>query len=181
VRGLDYERVLTISLSEAFSGIKRIIRWLEIDGHEREIEASIPPGVRDGVIVKIVGAGGEGTNGGPQGDLYLVIRVSPEPGLEQKGDDLYTRVEVEVSTAALGGEVEVQSVERRLNVTIPPETQNNQVFRLAGQGMPRLSKPAERGDLYVRVELAAPVGLSEEERDLFQRLRDLRTERKKAA
>ncbi len=160
-----YEQPVTISLREAYSGTKR---YLEIGG--RRVEASIPPGARDGTKVRLRGIGPTGPDGRP-GDLYLVIQVMEDPLFERKGDDLYTQTTVDVFTALLGGEAEVTTLEGRLLLTIPPGTQPDQLFRLAGRGMPLLKNPQQKGDLYVRVKVQIPKQLSPRQRALLEEAR----------
>jgi DnaJ-class molecular chaperone len=136
----------------------------------KRIQVKIPAGVDNGSKIRVAGEGQPGIGGGPRGDLFLVISVKPDPNFERKGDDLYTDVNVELVKAMLGGEVPVPTPDgRRLILTIPPETQNDRTFRLAGKGMPRLRGEGS-GNLYARVTVVLPMRLSSEERQLFERL-----------
>jgi DnaJ-class molecular chaperone len=136
----------------------------------KRIQVKIPPGVDNGSRIRIAGEGQPGIGGGPRGDLLLVISVKPDNAFERKGDDLYTDVNVELVTAMLGGQVAVPTPDdRRLLLTIPPETQNGRVFRLAGKGMPRLRGEGS-GNLYARVKVVLPMHLSSAERALFEEL-----------
>ena len=95
------------------------------------------------------------------GDLYLRVRLAPHPVFERKGRDLYVKVPVPVTTAVLGGEAEVPTLAGKpARLRIPPLTQNGQVFRLKGYGMPAVGKPDEKGDLYARVDVQLPTQLS---------------------
>jgi DnaJ-class molecular chaperone len=136
----------------------------------KKIQVKIPPGVDNGSKIRVAGEGQPGIGGGPRGDLFLVISVKPDPTFERKGDDLHVDIDVELVKAMLGGEVPVPTPEgRKLILTIPPETQNNRVFRLAGKGMPRLRGDGS-GNLYARVKVVLPMRLSAEERELFEKL-----------
>lgn len=136
----------------------------------KRIQVKIPAGVDNGSRIRIAGEGQPGIGGGPRGDLLLIISVKPDPAFERKGDDLYTDVNVELVTAMLGGQVAVPTPDdRRLLLTIPPETQNGRVFRLAGKGMPRL-RGEGNGNLYARVKAVLPMHLSPGERALFEEL-----------
>jgi DnaJ-class molecular chaperone len=140
----------------------------------KRIQVKIPPGVESGSRIRVAGEGQPGTAGGPRGDLYLVITVKPDPLYERKGDDLSLDFEVDLLTAMLGGEAQVLLPDaRKLALTIPPETQNGRVFRLAGKGMPRLRGEGS-GNLFARVKVILPMQLTEEERDLFQQLARIR-------
>lgn len=192
--GPDSEQPLEVTLDEVLNGSRRVVtvQAPEVCGacqgrgavggrpcrtcrgrgttlRDRRIEVKIPPGVRDGSRVRLAGEGGPGSGGGPRGDLYLVVSVRPDPHFERRGNDLYCDVQVPLTTAMLGGEVELQGLKGKLRLTIPPETQNGRVFRLAGQGLPDLQTKA-RGDLYARVRVELPTRLSSSERQLFEQL-----------
>ena len=141
----------------------------------KTIEVRIPPGVATGSRIRVAGQGGAGDHGGPNGDVYLRVNVRPDTRFEREGDDLRTEIEIPLYTAILGGEVVVPTPTGRVALTIPPSTQPGRVFRLRGQGMPRLKGGTnDRGDLRARVRVALPTELSAEERELFQKLHDLR-------
>ncbi len=136
----------------------------------KRIQVKIPPGVDNGSKIRVAGEGQPGIGGGPRGDLYLVITVKPDPLYERKGDDIYADIEVDLFTAILGGEVPLALPDgRKLVLTIPPETQNGRVFRLAGKGMPHL-KGDGNGNFYARVKVVLPTQLTSEERSLFEKL-----------
>lgn len=168
-RGRDLEQPVQISLYEAYAGAKRLI-----DKNGRRLEVTIPPGVKTGSRVRMAGAGVEGTAGGGAGDLFLVVEVAPDPRFRRTGDDLTSELDVPLATAILGGEVRVPTLAGDVQLKIAPETQNGRRIRLAGQGMPKLKNPTERGDLYLTVQVQLPAGLTDEERRLFERLRELR-------
>ncbi len=168
-QGQDYTQQLEITLEESFKGTSRILR---IGG--RRIEVKIPKGSKTGTKVRVRGEGGPGQNGGPKGDLYLEVKVTPHPNFEQVGDDLYTELPVDLYTAVLGGEAVVPTFKGKVKLKIPPETQSGRTFRLKGQGMPRLRQPDERGDLYAKVMVKLPENLSDEEIELFEELADMR-------
>jgi len=136
----------------------------------KRIQVKIPAGVDNGSKIRVAGEGQPGIGGGPRGDLYLAISVKSDMLFERKGDDLYVSVDVELVKAMLGGEVPVPTPDgRKLILTIPPETQNNRTFRLAGKGMPRL-RGEGNGNLYAQVKVVLPMHLSAEERELFETL-----------
>jgi curved DNA-binding protein len=165
-RGRDYEQEIEISLREAFEGTTRI---LQKGG--RRLEVVIPPGAREGTRVRMAQEGGPGTASGEAGDLYLRIRVAPDPEFERRGDDLYITVPVDLYTAVLGGEVLVPTLNGSVILTIPGGTQNGRRFRLRGKGMPRLRQPDQRGDLYAEADVRLPESLTPRERELFEELR----------
>ena len=139
----------------------------------KQIEVKIPAGVRDGSRVRVAGQGEKGYGGGPSGDLYLVTSIKPHRIFERKEDDLYVEVTVPFTMAVLGGEAEIPTPKGKIALKIPPETQNGRVFRLGGQGMPHLGSSA-KGDLMATIKVVLPANLSEEEKKLFEELRQLR-------
>jgi curved DNA-binding protein len=169
-RGRDNEQSLEISLEDAFKGSTVSLRW---EGG-RQIEARIPPGVQTGSRVRLSGQGEAGGGGGPAGDLYLKIQVKPHGSFKREGDDLHVSVPIDLYTALLGGKVYVPTLERPVELTVPAETPNGKVFRLRGLGMPKLHEPQVRGNLYATVEVQLPKRLSQEERQLFEKLRTMR-------
>jgi len=136
-----------------------------------KVSVTLPPGADDGVRVRIPGKGRPGRHGGPPGDLYLEIRVRPDPRFERKGYDLYLKHPVDLFTAVLGGEVVVPTLTGKVKLRIPPGTQGGQKFRLRGQGLPR--PDGSRGDLYVEVQISVPTRLTPEARRKFEELRAL--------
>lgn len=164
---------VTVTLEEAYSGAKRTIQTPEdplsgVPG--RTLEVNIPPGVHSGSRVHI----GVPDKGTVPLDIYLRVTVAQHATLERKGDDLLTAVNVPVWDAVLGGEVEVPAITgRRVALKLPPETQNGRAFRLKGKGMPR-SGGSGHGDMLVTVKVVLPSKLTDEERQLFERLRELR-------
>jgi curved DNA-binding protein len=166
-RGQDLEHEVEISLAEAFHGTTRL---LSRDG--RRLEVRIPAGAKTGTRVRVRGEGG-GVTGGQAGDLYLKVRVAEDTRFERKGDDLHMSVPVDLYTAVLGGEVRVATLAGEVRLKVPAGSQNGQVFRLRGKGMPKLRQPAEHGDLYARLDVRLPTNLTPEQRELFEQLRRL--------
>jgi len=168
-RGRDYEQPVEITLQEAYRGTARI---LQMDGQRLEVQ--IPAGARTGTRVRMSGQGASGVAGAPAGDLYLRVTVLPDPRFERKGDDLHTTVVADLYTLVLGGEIRVPTLTGEVALTVPSGTQNGRTFRLRGKGMPRLRQPDQHGDLYAKVEVRLPTGLTQEQRDLFEQLRGLK-------
>ncbi len=164
-KGQDVEAVVELSLEEAYRGETRAFQI-----GDRRIEARIPPGVRTGSRVRLSGQGGPGRNGGPAGDVYLIIGLLPHPTFELEGDDLYTRVSVDFYTAALGGEALVPTLDRTVTLKIPPKTQADRTFRLRGKGMPKPKDPNSKGDLYARTKLVLPENMTEQELNALREL-----------
>ena len=171
--GRDIEDDIELSLEDAIGGATRRLS-IKQEGHTRSVDVRIPAGVTDGSRVRIPGEGEHGAGGARAGDLYLRVRLAPHPDFERRGRDLHTRVSVPVTTAVLGGEAEVPAIgDRPLRLKIPPMTQNGQVFRLKGHGMPALGKPGDRGDLYAAVTITLPRHLTPEQRKHYEELAKL--------
>src|SRR4051794_26381135 len=149
-----------VTLEEVMTGTKRL---LDIDG--RRLEVNIPAGVSDGQRIRFskVAAGS---------DAYIRVKVQPHPTFSRDGANLNRELPVTLREALLGAEVPVRTLTGRVMLRIPPETQNGRSFRLTGQGLPHFRKEG-RGDLYVRVRVALPTGLSDEARDSAEKFLDL--------
>jgi DnaJ-class molecular chaperone len=167
-KGRDVEDTLDLTLEDAFRGATRRFS-IKHDGHARTVDVRIPAGVGDGSRVRVAGEG-EPSAGGA-GDLYLRIRLQPHPQFQRKGADLHVTVPVALTTAVLGGEAEVPTLgDKPLRLRIPATTQNGQVFRLRGHGMPVVGKAQDRGDLYATAAVQLPTTLSSEQREHFEAL-----------
>jgi len=172
-KGRDVEQEITLGLEDAYGGAMRRLA-IKHDGHARTVDVRIPPGVGDGSRVRVAGEGEHGSGGEQSGDLYLRIRLAPHAKFTRKGKDLYTHVVIPLTTAVLGGEDEVTTLGgKALRLKIPPTTQNAQVFRLKGHGMPAIGKTAEHGDLYATVNVQLPRSLTADEREHFEALQKL--------
>ena len=110
-----------------------------------------------------------------QNDVLLKVEVQPHESFTRTGDDLRVQVPVDLYTALLGGEITVPTLERPVALTVPASTQNGRTFRLRGLGMPKLKQPDQRGDLLAEVSIKLPTDLTAEEKELFQKLRALRS------
>ncbi|MEA1978114.1 MAG: J domain-containing protein [Chloroflexota bacterium] len=165
--GRDIKQPVTITLSEANTGTTRV---LTVNG--KKIEVTIPPGSRTGTKVRVSGLGEAGAQ--KTGDLFLVITIAPDPRFKLEKDDLYTRVNVDLYTAILGGEVEVPTLSGNVVLTIPAGSQPDQSFRLKGRGLPNLRNKKKRGDLYARLDISLPRKLNSRERKLFKELAKLK-------
>lgn len=171
--GADLEHELELSLDEAFAGTTRILQLVGADGTTRRLEIQLPAGVNDGKGIRYSGQGSPGYAGGPAGDLIVRVRIRPHDRFMRDGDDLSTKLAVPLTTLVLGGEVEVPTLAGRRLLRIPAETGDGRRFRLSGQGMPRLGRDGERGDLYVEVHAQLPRNLSRRQQALFEELAQL--------
>lgn len=156
--GQDSEAEIQVTLGESYNGTTRLIRT-----GERQIEAKIPKGVRTGSKVRLAGQGGPGIAGGPGGNLYLKITVSPDARFVRDGDDLKAKLPITFYQAILGGEVSIQTFAGEVMLKIPPLSQSGKKFRLKGKGMPNLERPDQYGDLFAELSIILPEDLSEHE------------------
>ena len=156
---------MEITLQEAYHGTSRI---LNVDG--KKLRITTKPGAYDGQVLRIKGSS-VNQPGYHGGDIYVTIRVKPDPIYELKGHDLITEAKIDLYTAVLGGKVELDTVAGKLNITIPRGSQNGKMLRLAGKGMPKLRNPQEHGDFFVRLKVQLPRNLTPQQRELFEQLR----------
>lgn len=163
----DIEQPVNITLTESYTGTTRIVRI-----NDRRIEVKIPAGAKTGTKVRINLKKKAGRRAAE--NLYLVVKVAPDPLYERKGNDLYVNVNLDLYSAVLGSETHIRTPGGGVMLTIPPGSQPGQSFRLKGRGMPHLRKPSQHGDLYAKLNISLPYKLTERERDLFQQLSNLR-------
>lgn len=165
-KGNNIEAEMEVSLDDAFHGSKKSF---SLNG--RKLEVTIPKGVRDGQKIRLARQGEDGPAG--RGDLLIKIKVRPHPVYDRRDDDLNVDVAVDYLTAALGGEVQVPTMTGRVTMKVPQATSGGRVFRLPGQGMPKL-KGEGRGNLYAKVRVTIPDAMTDKERDLLQQVKGLR-------
>jgi DnaJ-class molecular chaperone len=139
----------------------------------KRFEVTIPKGIGEGQRIRLAGQGGAGLNGGPNGDLHLIVRMQEDATYKRKGDDLYVDLPVSIYDLVLGGEVNAPTLGGEVAMRIPAGTQNNRLMRLPGRGMPHV-KTKGNGDEYVRLIGQLPQNLSEKEKKLFKELAAVR-------
>ncbi len=169
IRGEDHNMQIAITMKEAYAGTKRKLR---VNGES--IEINIKPGISDGQIIKISGKGHRGRNGGKDGDLLLTFKISESPNLERNENDLYIDYPINYIDSTLGTELLVDCVAGKFNLKVPEATQQGKVFKLKGQGFPIYNGNGKKGDLYVKLNIELPKKLSDQERELFKKLKELR-------
>lgn len=169
IRGEDHNMQIAITMKEAYAGTKRKLR---VNGES--IEINIKPGISDGQIIKISGKGHRGRNGGKDGDLLLTFKISESPNLERNENDLYIDYPINYIDSILGTELLVDCVAGKFNLKVPEATQQGKVFKLKGQGFPIYNGNGKKGDLYVKLNIELPKKLSDQERELFKKLKELR-------
>jgi molecular chaperone DnaJ len=135
---------------------------------ERSLSVNIPAGIEDGTRIRLTGEGEAGVRGGPSGDLYIFLSLKPHEFFQRDGADLYCKVPISMTTAAMGGQFEVATLDgTQTRVKIPEGTQNAKQFRLKGKGMPVLRQPA-MGDLYIQIAIETPQNLNKRQRELLE-------------
>jgi curved DNA-binding protein len=152
-----FQQEVQISFQEAYEGTTR-----QLQSNGRKLQVRIPAGVKTGSKVRVAGAGPEGL------DLYLIVNITDEDRFERDGQDLYTMSTLSVFTLILGGEADVETPTGKVKLGIPAGTQPDQVFRLAGRGMPGLKSPHTKGDLFVKLKVQIPKYLSSKQRELLE-------------
>jgi curved DNA-binding protein len=155
------EAVAEITLEEAYHGTTRLV---EVEG--KRLEVKIPRGADTGTRVRLTGKGPGG------GDLFVVVKLTPDPVFKRRGADLERELLLRLGEALLGAEVPVRTLKGRVLLTVPPGTQHGRTFRLTGQGMPRLNATGH-GDLYARAKVILPTQLSDEAVEAAHHLIDL--------
>jgi molecular chaperone DnaJ len=140
---------------------------------EKSLSVNIPAGIEDGTRIRLANEGEAGVRGGPTGDLYIFLSVKPHEFFQRDGADLYCKVPISMTTAALGGQFEVASLDgTQTRVKVPDGTQHGKQFRLKGKGMPVLRQP-QIGDLYIQVAVETPQNLSKRQRELLEEFEQL--------
>ncbi|NJP05632.1 MAG: J domain-containing protein, partial [Chloroflexaceae bacterium] len=164
-----------ITLEEAFCGTQRSLR-ISQGSASKTIRVKIPAGADNGTKIRIAGQGRSGEWNGKHGDLLITVQVRPHKQFIREHDDLTIRLPTDVYTLLLGGEIHIPMLDgKNLSLNVPANTAHGKTFRLMEQGMPRIHNPQARGHLYVTVEALLPTQLSPEERQLFEKLRSMRS------
>lgn len=166
-KGQDIHGELNLTLQDAATSHQQTF---DING--RKVRITVPAGVYDGQQIKLKGHGSPGHNGGPNGDLYITFNIAPDSQFERIGDDLKTKVEVDLYTAVLGGDIMVKTLSGEVKLKVKPETQSGTTVRLKGKGFPVYKKEGSFGDLFVTYEVKIPTNLTEKQKELFQQLKN---------
>ncbi|WP_291562529.1 DnaJ C-terminal domain-containing protein [Bacteroides sp.] len=166
-RGGDIEAQMNLSLREAAVTHKQTF---SVNGENLRI--TIPAGIADGQMIKLKGHGEKGSNGAPDGDLYITFQIAPDPDFKREGDDLFTDVDIDLYTAVLGGTVNVKTIDGMVKLKVNPGTQNDTKVRLRGKGFPVYKKEGTFGDLIVTYHVDIPTALSEKQKELFTQLKN---------
>jgi DnaJ-class molecular chaperone len=168
--GDDLRYDMEIDFLEAFHGGKKKVQYRNpLTGQMQNLSINIPRGIKDDQKLRLKGKGMPGENGGNPGDLYIAIHIKKHPNFERKGDDIYIEKEVPFTTAALGGKVQVNGIEKPLNVSIPPGTNDSSLLRLKNQGFYKINSE-QRGNLFVKIKIKVPKTLNGNQKELLVKL-----------
>ncbi|MGQ1943773.1 DnaJ C-terminal domain-containing protein [Ornithobacterium rhinotracheale] len=167
-RGQDLSAELQLSMRDVYTTHKR-----ELNVNGKKIRITIPAGVEDRQKIKLKGYGGEGVNGGPKGDLYITFNIVQDPEFKRQGNDLHKTQKLDLYTAVLGGEILVKTFDGEVKLKVKPGTQNDSKVKLKGKGFPKYKKSGEFGDLIINYQVEIPTQLSDEQKELFEKLAKL--------
>ncbi|MDE0047670.1 MAG: molecular chaperone DnaJ [bacterium] len=135
---------------------------------ESTLSVTIPPGIEDGMRIRLSGKGEAGVRGGPPGDLYIIVSIEPHPFFQREGGTVYCRVPISITSAALGRDVDIPTIEgTRARIAIPPGTQTGRQFRLRGKGMKEV-RGSHRGDMIIETVVETPVNLNSRQKELLR-------------
>ena len=167
-KGQDMNASFQLNLTDVFKTHQQTIT---VNG--KNIRITIPAGVENGQVIKLKGYGQEGLGGGPAGDLFLTFKINNDTFFKRVGNDLQITQEIDLYTALLGGDVNLNTLHGKLKLKVKPETQNGTKIRVKGKGFPAYKQEELFGDLYVTYNVKLPIGLSEKELELFEALKKL--------
>ncbi|MFX1345652.1 MAG: DnaJ C-terminal domain-containing protein [Promethearchaeota archaeon] len=168
--GDDLRYDMEIEFLEAFHGGKKKVQYKHpVSGQIQNLNINIPRGIKDDQKLRLKGKGMPGENGGNPGDLYIAVHIKKHLNFERKGDDLYIEKEIPFTTAALGGKVQVNGIDKTLNVSIPPGTNDSSLLRLKNQGFYKINSE-QRGNLFVKIKIEVPKKLSGNQKELLVKL-----------
>ena len=173
VKGKDIIYELSINLEDTIENSEKLIAYHRDNSNQEKISVKIPAGISTGKKLRLAGKGNPGINGGPQGDLYIQIRVIEHPLFKRDGDDLLLTKNVRFTEAVLGTEIDVPTIDKKtLRLKIPPGTQNNAKFRLKNYGIPHMNAKG-RGDAYVSINIETPKTLTKKQEETVKKLSEL--------
>ena len=167
-KGQDYNAELQLNLKDVYTSQQQV---LTING--KKIRLTIPAGVENGQVIKIKEKGGVGSNGGPNGDLYIKFTVDNHTQFKREGNNLYLNIDLDLYTSILGGEIKVDTFNGKVKLTIKPETKNESKVKLKGKGFPIYKKEGTFGDLIITYHILIPTNLNEKEIELFKELQKI--------
>ncbi len=166
-KGQDFNAELQLRLSDVYEKKKHT---LTVNG--KNIRLTIPAGVENGQTIKIKGHGGPGVQGGPKGDLYITFNILNDTSFRREKENLYATEDISLTTAVLGGEIQVKTFTGKVKLKVKPGTQNGSKVKLKGKGFPKYKKEGQFGDLYITYKVEMPDNLTEKQKELFQELKN---------
>lgn len=161
-RGADYQTSITIDFEEAIFGTTKTI-----DANGQDLKIKIPAGIDDGMSIRIRGKGGEAPSGGEPGDLYVHIRIRPHKTLTREGNIILSEAKIDMIDAALGCEIDIETVDGKVTMKIPAGTQSGTPFKLSGHGVP-FRADGDRGPHIVTIIVETPKNLSKKQKELLE-------------
>lgn len=167
-RGQDYTADVQLTLQQAATTHQQTFT-----ANGRNIRITVPAGIENGQKIKLAGQGGQGQNGGPNGDIYITFHIQHDSKYDRKGNDIYSKTDVDVFTAILGGDAVIDTFQGPVKVKIKPYTQNGAKIRLKGKGFPVYKKENAFGDYYAEINIKIPTSLTEEQLELLQKVSTL--------
>jgi curved DNA-binding protein len=168
-KGQDFNAELRLSLRDVYTTQKQTIT---VNG--KNIRLTIPAGIENGQTIKIKGHGAAGINGGPSGDLFITFSIANDPEFKRVSNDLFKNTEINLYTAILGGEIQIDTLNGKVKLQVKPGTQNGTKVKLKGKGFPVYKNDSQFGDLFITYSIIIPTDLSEKEKELFIELSHLR-------
>lgn len=168
IKGENIETEINTSIEEAFYGLNKKIALRTANGKSRTISVTIPEGIENGSKIRLVGQGKQGVNGGKRGDLYIKINIENDNKFKLKGNELYTDLYLTPWEAALGTRANIKTIDDETNVYIPQGIQTGEKIRIPGKGYKTLD--GQRGDLVAEVKVMIPKKLTNEEKEMFEKL-----------
>lgn len=167
-RGQDIKASLTLKLTDVYKTQKQTIT---VNG--KNIRLTFPAGIEDGQVIKVVGHGGPGVNGGPNGDLYITFSIENNTSFKREGSHLYKTIDLDLYTAVLGGDILVDTFDGQVKLKIAEGTSSATKVKLKGKGFPVYKKENEYGDLFITFQIKLPINLTAKEKELFSELQKL--------
>ena len=171
IKGENIETSIDISIEDAFYGAKKKISLRTVEGNMKNFEVKIPAGIRDNEKIRLIGPGKKGINGGSNGDLFIDINIKNDNRFKIKGYDLYTDLFLTPWEAALGTKANVVGIDDEASVLVPQGIQSGEVIKIPGKGYK--DSRGGRGDLIANVKVMVPKKLTEEEKEIFSRLKEV--------
>jgi curved DNA-binding protein len=168
-KGQDYNAELQLNLKDVYTSQQQV---LTVNG--KKMRLTIPAGIENGQVIKIKEKGGIGSNGGPNGDLYIKFNIDNHTQFKREGNNLYLNIDLNLYTSILGGEIKVDTFNGQVKLNIKPETKNESKVKLKGKGFPIYKKEGAFGDLIITYHIKIPTDLNEKEIELFKELQKIK-------